>query len=391
MVLCPSMLGDSGAIKAADVKGRCCNRIKGGVDRRNSDLTRNREIIFRLEDTTDGQGAFDERARDSISTHRYDPSAARFRAEPTWTVNRENLGAEMRTIFVLACCLVISGCAFSQDSRADVFAGYSYVNIDTNGLSSRQNANGWEASVAGYFNKWFGVEGEGSGYYKNFTGLSVKVTDYAFAAGPRVNLKPLFVHALFGGDHLSCNGCGSQDSVAGLAGGGVQWRIAGLWSVRASFDYVFTRHNILGGPSVTQNNFRAGAGIVYSFGARHRMAKAAPTVEPRPAPAPPAEPAPMPMPSPHRVAVSPKLDALGIVVASGRNAGAEIVDESPDGLAALAGLRPGDVINAIDGKAVRTPQELAAEFSSRQAGDRVRIGYLIKGAWQSEVVVELTR
>ena len=37
--------------------------------------------------------------------------------------------------------------------RAEVFAGYSYLKIDTNGLSSRQNSSGWEAGVTGAFNK----------------------------------------------------------------------------------------------------------------------------------------------------------------------------------------------------------------------------------------------
>jgi PDZ domain len=61
-------------------------------------------------------------------------------------------------------------------------------------------------------------------------------------------------------------------------------------------------------------------------------------------------------------------------VAIGRNSGAEIVDESPNGIAALAGLHRGDVINAVDGKLVRTPMELAAELSDRQAGEKVETG-----------------
>jgi len=48
--------------------------------------------------------------------------------------------------------------------KAEVYGDYSYVNIDTNGLSSRQSANGWEASVSGAFNKWFAVEGDVGGY-----------------------------------------------------------------------------------------------------------------------------------------------------------------------------------------------------------------------------------
>ena len=58
---------------------------------------------------------------------------------------------------------------FLDQPRADLYGGYSYVNIDTNGLTSRQNANGWEASVSGNFNKWFAVEGDVRGYYKSYS------------------------------------------------------------------------------------------------------------------------------------------------------------------------------------------------------------------------------
>src|ERR1700733_4341651 len=118
----------------------------------------------------------------------------------------------MRRVCTLLFCLVVPSVAFSQESRADLFAGYSYLNIDTNGLTPRQSANGWEASVSGNFNKWFAVEGDVSGYYKtysidlaslNLSTLDVTVTDYSYAAGPRINLRPIFFHALFGGDHLT--------------------------------------------------------------------------------------------------------------------------------------------------------------------------------------------
>jgi PDZ domain-containing secreted protein len=49
------------------------------------------------------------------------------------------------------------------------------------------------------------------------------------------------------------------------------------------------------------------------------------------------------------------------------------------------------MINVVDGKSVRTPMELAAELASRQAGDRVRLGYIIHGTWQTETVVLLAR
>jgi membrane-associated protease RseP (regulator of RpoE activity) len=279
-------------------------------------------------------------------------------------------------------------------------------------LSSRQNANGWEASISGNFYKWFSVEGDVSGYYKSYSvnltnsltecqafvcggTASAKVTDYSFAAGPRINLRPIFIHALFGGDHLtgtaSASGVSgtlseSQNGVAGLAGGGVQWKVSGLWSIRASADYIFTRHNIFGGPSVTQNNYRAGVGIVYSFGARHQSertvsvsgSRAAVNVQPIHK-----EPANI------HSGAGVNLPSLGVIVAIGRISGAQITDEAPNGLAALAGLHPGDVINAVDGKPVNTPMELAAELSNRPAGDNVRLGYLIRGTWQTETVILL--
>jgi hypothetical protein len=315
----------------------------------------------------------------------------------------------MRHVYVAVFCLAVSSLSFCQDSRADLYGGYSYVNIDTNDLSSRQNANGWEAAISGNFNKWFAVEGDVNGYYKTYNitesgaTASVKVTDYSYAAGPRINFKPIFIHALFGGDHLtgtvtvsgvSGSASESQDGAAGLAGGGVQFKVSGHWSIRASADYVFTRHNILGGPSVTQNNYRAGAGIVYSFGGRHAAEPSAQpsapppvrTATPTPSPQPPAPPQ---QSTPHITGSGMKLDALGVKVTLGRSAGAEITDEAPNGVAALAGLHPGDVINTVDGKPVRTPMELAAELTNHQAGDKVRLGFLIHGTWQTETVVLL--
>jgi hypothetical protein len=286
-------------------------------------------------------------------------------------------------------CLAVSGFALGQDSRGDLFAGYSYVNIDTNDLSSRQNANGWELAVSGSFNKWFAVEGDVSGYYKSFgvnvavnefetASATAKVTDYSYAAGPRINLRPVFVHVLFGGDHLTGSLSGvsaSQDGLAALAGGGVQFKIAGPWGVRALADYAYTRHNIFGGPSFTQNNVRASVGIVYSFGGRSPAEQPAST--------------PRPIQSEPDAAAGMKIAALGTIVTLGRNAGAEITDLAPNGPGAIAGLHVGDVINAVDGKPIQTPMELAAELSSRASGDKVRLGYLLRGNWQSDAVIVL--
>jgi PDZ domain len=299
-------------------------------------------------------------------------------------------------------CFLVSSFSFCQDSKADLFAGYSYLNIDTNGLTSRQGANGGEASISGNFNKWFAAEADVSGYYKNYNidlaslglgTLNAKVTDYSYAAGPRINLRPIFIHVLFGGDHLTGSALGfskSQDSLAGLAGGGVQLKVLGPWSVRASADYVFTRHNIFGGPSVTQNNYRASVGIVYSFGAKHASER-----QPRAAPvnAKPTHTEPVNTKQgrgPRAAAGSGmNISVLEVMVTLGRSQGAEITDEAPNGAAALAGIHVGDVINAVDGKPIRNPMELAAELSNKSAGDKIKLGYMIRGAWQTETTVIL--
>jgi Outer membrane protein beta-barrel domain/PDZ domain len=335
----------------------------------------------------------------------------------------------MRHLVAVVFCLAVSSISSCQDSRADIYGGYSYVNIDTNGLTSRQNANGWEAAISGNFNKWFAVEGDVSGYYKSYatsnlviptTGCvyfgscsaTVKITDYSFAGGPRVNFKPVFIHALFGGDHLTGtltasdvpSTSESQDGMAGLVGGGGQFKISGPWSVRASADYVFTRHNIFGGPSVTQNNYRAGIGVVYSFGARHpnqapvrvTQTGAAPPGNAKPKPsdeAPPVVVSPVKATPPQSAPIATKtgvnIPSLGLVAILGSSTGAEIAEVMEHSAAALAGLHPGDVINAVDGKPVRTPTDLTAQLSNRSAGDKVRLGYMLHAAWRVEVVVQL--
>jgi putative serine protease PepD len=59
----------------------------------------------------------------------------------------------------------------------------------------------------------------------------------------------------------------------------------------------------------------------------------------------------------------------------------------PDGPAERAGLRPGDLIVAIDGRAVNTPDELVVFLRARQPGDEVRLVYQRNG---TEYEVSLT-
>ena len=252
--------------------------------------------------------------------------------------------------------------------KAEVFAGYSYLNIDTNNLTSRQSASGWEASVSGNYNKWLAAEFDFSGHYKSYgvtvpgTGaLNVRVTDYSYLAGPRINFRPLFVHALFGGDHLTGRASGfstSQDSFAGVVGGGVQLPLTRLISLRASADYALSRHNIFGGPSVSQNNFRTSVGIVFTIGGtRSRNSNG-----PSPAPHSPSQAAPTPPPAPKNETTS--LGVAGYTTGDGFKV-TSVREGSP---AAQIFIRPGDVILKIDDRGVKTGENINSAVSASASG-----------------------
>jgi len=295
----------------------------------------------------------------------------------------------MRWAFAAVVCAVLSlnpvkGSAQDYD-KAEVHGGYSYLSIDTNGLTSRQSANGWEAGASGNFNKWFGVEFSGSGYYKNYDidltplglgTIAVKVRDYSYVAGPRLNYKMVFVHGMVGGDHLSGSASGysaSQDGLAGVFGGGIQQKVAGSWALRVSADYIFSRHNIFGGSSYTQNNYRASAGIAYVFGggSRNKSVSGSSTSSS----------------APSGSNVSMPIPELGVsVITTENNKGAEVVNITPGGVADFGGLHRGYIITSVDTKDVHTPMELAAVLSG--VTGKVQIGYNFKTSalgWMSNV------
>lgn len=269
--------------------------------------------------------------------------------------------------------------------KAEVFAGYSYLNVDTNDLSSRQSANGWEASVSGNFNRRFAVEFDGSGCYKSYSvdltsyglGLTnLKFTDYSYLAGPRINFGPLFVHGLFGGDHLTGTASvlgqsvtASQDSFAGAFGGGIQWKLVHNLYFRTSADYVLSRHNLYRlfiptAPSASQNNFRVSAGIVFAFGGERHEGRAGSRSVPSPVPG------------------SSEAALLGVSGYPVRH-GFEVTSVRSGSPAAQAGLQVRDVIEKIDGQSVTTSQDIERAVAASKSGT-VRVSYLVQGNWLAE-------
>jgi hypothetical protein len=294
-----------------------------------------------------------------------------------------------KSMLGLAATLLVTILASAQEiPKVEIFGGYSYLNLDVNDLGPRESANGWEASVAGNLNRWFAIEGSVSGYYKTYTvdlnfitpGLGtfdIKARDYSYVAGPRFNLRPVFVHALVGGDHLSGSALGlsaSQDGFAAAFGGGVEWKVAQQWAIRGSGDYVLTRHNIFGGPAFNQNNFRVSAGIVYLVGAREEERRHNRTL-PR-----------------HEESGRNCLDETDAALLGVRGCqvenGFRVSSVKAGSVAARAGITAGDTILAIDDRPVRNAVEIETAAGSAKSGT-LRISYLVQGNWKAEREVKV--
>jgi S1-C subfamily serine protease len=85
--------------------------------------------------------------------------------------------------------------------------------------------------------------------------------------------------------------------------------------------------------------------------------------------------------------------ALGVQVRtvvdrSGKPQGVGVVDVVPGGAADAAGIRPGDVIVAVDGDPTPTSEALGTVLAERQPGDRASVR-LLRGGEEAEVEVTL--
>lgn len=157
--------------------------------------------------------------------------------------------------------------AFAQETgaapKAEIFGGYQYTRFD-----GGVNANGWNTSVAGNLNNWFGIAGDFSGAYKTQNGVSFN--NYTYTFGPVIsyrhneNFTP-FAHFLAGGSRASAsfNGLsGSSNGFAMMFGGGLDVKATRHVGVRAiQFDWLSLRSN---GTS-DNNNMRISTGLLLRY------------------------------------------------------------------------------------------------------------------------------
>jgi opacity protein-like surface antigen len=223
-------------------------------------------------------------------------------------------------LFISLCAVFVSTLASAQDySKIEVFGGYSYLHVDTQGISNsslialctsiigstcpatfkvRPGFHGWEASGQFNLNRWFGVKADLSGHYGNvigatfnsgppflpraFSGPDEHIYDYLF--GPVVSHRAarytVFAHGLFGVEHvgfgnfavisgqpITLPGPSSSNPFAIALGGGLDLKVTRHISVRAGqFDYQLVNSSANGHGH--QNDFPYSAGIVFGFGGK---------------------------------------------------------------------------------------------------------------------------
>ena len=218
----------------------------------------------------------------------------------------------MRRFIAAALLVAVLPCiaiAQEQEPRAEVFGGFSWLRIDTQGVDGpaldaltgapagtfdvRRNFFGWNAALQINANRWFGIKADFSGHYRTpitsndptITGLP-RVDIYSFLFGPVISLRgeraTPFVHALFGANRISTGDFDdpfnpgqtvsiSNTDFAVALGGGLDVKVSNRVALRLfQVDYLMTKHDpgqIFGVPGDDQqDNLRFSTGLVFRFG-----------------------------------------------------------------------------------------------------------------------------
>lgn len=174
----------------------------------------------------------------------------------------------IRAYLLISLMLLLSVSSKAQETpKAELFGGYAYAG---------SGSNGFDTSVAGNFNNWFGLVADFGGQYTRLDdqGFTEKIRTHTILFGPRISLRRNkrvipFVHALFGVSHLKTetNEFGpllsfSDTSFAMALGGGLDVPINDRFAIRA-FQADYLRTSFF---DDTQSKGRISVGIVLRFG-----------------------------------------------------------------------------------------------------------------------------
>lgn len=173
-----------------------------------------------------------------------------------------------KVVYALGMVLLMFPPASAQEvPKAEVFGGYAYAGEGT---------HGWNASVAGNVNGWFGLVADAGGQYTNLEELDVRerIRTHSFLVGPQLSVRrnkrvTPFVRALFGASHVSTDATESgqsfsftDTSFAMALGGGLDVTLNEHVAIRVvQAEYVRTRFF-----GETQNKGRLSFGVVFRFG-----------------------------------------------------------------------------------------------------------------------------
>ena len=200
--------------------------------------------------------------------------------------------------------LVVSFSATAQEyPRAEVFGGYSLFHADGSSffrLGGGENLNGWNASVCGNVNSWFGLAADFSGHYDSsssttelgspgvpglpplptFSATVKSDTNiFTFLVGPRFSYRKNeritpFAHVLFGASRRHADSeinsssfgrmsfSANDTAFAAAVGGGLDVPLSKKLALRVvQAEYVLTRSF-----GNNANNARVSTGIVFRFG-----------------------------------------------------------------------------------------------------------------------------
>jgi opacity protein-like surface antigen len=180
--------------------------------------------------------------------------------------------------------LLLAGPVVAQDfPRAEVAGSYQFLRISQEDFGKM--LHGWGASVAGNFNRYFGIEAAFTGTYGDFYDIdgepddpdidvNARLHNYTFLFGPRFAARGErvtgFAHVLLGGFRTSISAAASDpnasESMNGFAwalGGGFDINLVKHLAVRpAQVDYMRFHSDDL---DSSMNGFGYSAGLVLKF------------------------------------------------------------------------------------------------------------------------------